>query len=872
MITLTIDGKVITARPELTILEAALQAGIAIPHLCYHPKIRPIGSCRLCVVEIEGVTEPMASCTTPVKEGIRVITRSPLLDRLRKQAIQYILLNHPLECPVCDKAGECQLQNLCHEFAITEQPFAVERPSFHIDYSSPLIEKHDARCVMCGRCVSVCTEVQGVHALDFMQNGYEARIAPVSGTSLDCEFCGQCVAICPVGAFIDKLFKYRARVWELTKVHSVCPYCGTGCAIELNLRDKHIVRVTSDDTATANRGNLCIRGRFGFGFVHNRSRLKSPLIKRQGRLVSATLHTVLDFAADSFKTLITAYGPDSIAGLGSPHASNEDNYLFQKFFRTVLGTNNVDSVARYSLLRGIIPLKHSIGFPATTNSYRDIEEAQSIFIVGSDFSAEMPVASLPIIRAARDNDARLIIAAPLNTKLDAFATTRLRYRPQSELMLLAGLVKAILDCGLENSSFIRHHTENFDQMRAMFSSVELETVAAHTGIPVALIEKAAREIARPAAGAVICSDSLLRQVDGEQAVRAVCNILLLTGHVGRAGSGCFLSTGRNNLQGLCDMGVTADMLPGYRRLSDNNALTNLWHKDIPVVPGLNATELIEAIEQGTIKGLYLMGCDPVMSFPDAQRTRAALKKLDFLLVQDLFYTEAAQMAHAVLPAASFAEKEGSVTSGDRRIQWMNRALVPDSGVLPDWRIIQELARRFSEPMDYTSSWDIFHEIEAAVPQYRGAHLRVMQRHGVQWPITDDGAGTVFFQNPDLRGRFFAEAPEPFQEEHDVEFPFVMLSNSSLYHCGTLSTYAEGPLAVRPAPWLEIHPHDANRLSVQENDMVSVRSRRGEIVCRATLNSSVPEGIVCIPDHFRDASPATLTSSSPTCRVQIQKKT
>ncbi len=872
MVTLTIDGKVITAQPNTTILEAALGAGISIPHLCYHPKLFPIGSCRLCVVEIEGVNEPMASCNTPVKEGIRVTTTTPLLERLRKQALQYILLNHPLECPICDKAGECQLQDLCHAFGITEQLFAIETPSFHTDYSSPLIEKHDARCVMCGRCVSVCTEVQGVHALDFVHNGYQSRIAPVSRNSLDCEFCGQCVAVCPVGAFIDKLFKYKARVWQLTKVSSVCPYCGSGCGIELNVKDNRIVRVTSDEKTTANRGNLCIRGRFGYGFVHNQNRLQSPFLMQHGKLVPASLHAVLDFAADAFKTIISAYGPDSIAGLGSPHASNEDNYVFQKFFRVVLGTNNVDSIARFNLLRGIVSMNHSIGFPASTNSYQEIERSQSIFIIGSDFSAEMPVASLPIIRAARDNDARLIIAYPLHTKFDAFATTRLHYRPQSELMLLAGLIKAILECGLENSPFIQQYTENFDRMKETFSGVALDAVASHTGIPVALIEKAAREIAQPATGAVICGDSLLRELDGEQAVRAVCNILLLTGHIGREGCGCFFSTARNNLQGLCDMGVTADLLPGYRSLSDNNELTNLWHRNIPVTPGVNATELIAAIEQGKIKGLYLMGCDPLMSFPDAKRTRAALSKLEFLLVQDLFHTEAAQMAHAVIPVASFAEKEGSVTSGERRIQWMQKACEPLPGVLPDWRIVQELSQRFAEPMDYRSTWDIFQEIETAVPQYRGAHQAVKLRHGVQWPVAEDGTGTGRYHLSTRRARFFAEAWQPARASGDESLPFMMLSGPSLYHCGTLSTYAEGPLSVRPVPWLEIHPQDASRLGIHENDIVMVRSPQGEIVCRATFNNLLPEKVVFVPDHFREASPATLTAVSSTCRVQIQKKT
>jgi len=870
VVTLIIDGTVIAAVPEATILEAAQQAGIAIPHLCYHPKLRPIGSCRLCVVEIEGVSDPMAACTTLVKEGITVTTQSPQLERLRKEAIQYILLNHPMECPVCDKAGECRLQDLCHEFGITEQPYTIEGACFKTDYDSPLIEKHDARCVLCGRCVSICSEVQGVHAIDFVSNGYQTRIGTVSGGKLDCEWCGQCVAICPVGAFIDKQFKYTARAWELTKVNSVCPYCGTGCALELNVKDNRIVRVTSDDTETANRGNLCIRGSFGYGFVHNQDRLIAPLIKKGSTLTPVTWDAALDFAADSLKKLINAYGPDSIAGLGSPHAANEDNYLFQKFFRVTIGNNNVDSVARFGILRGIIPLHRSLGFPASTNSFAELEQAQSIFIIGGDFSAEMPVASLPVIKAARDNDARVIVASPRGSKLDAFATTRLRYRPHTEALLLAGLIKVIIERGLENRTFIETHTDNFAQLKESVAAVSLETVAAHTGVSIPLIEKAAQEIAAAASGIVICGEYLLSQDHGEQAMHSVINILLLTGHAGREGSGCYFSAGRNNLQGLCDMGVMADRLPGYRALSEHDELKKLWQKDIPAKPGVNAAELIEAIEQGRIKGLYLMGCDPLTSFLNTRRTRAALEKLEFLLVQDLFCTESASLAHAVVPAASFAEKEGSVTSGERRIQWMCRAIEPHCAALPDWQIIQRLSQRFAQPMAYRDAWEIFLEIETAVPQYHSARHWVKKRNGVQWPIAEDGKGTAFFSKNDLRGRFYTDIYQPSVASQDEEYPFSLVRGSSLYHCGTLSTYAAGPRSVRPAAWIEMHSQDGQRLNIQHKDLVVIRSRQGEISCEVILNDTLPEGVVFVPDHFRESAVNKLTDNSPACQVHIQK--
>ena len=870
MVTLKINDTVVSAAADDTILKAAWRAGIYIPHLCYHPKLHPIGSCRLCVVEIDGVRDPMSSCTTPVQEGISVTTSSARLGELRREALNYILLNHPLECPVCDKAGECRLQDLCQEFGITSQPFSIPGSRFKTDYNSPLIEKHDDRCVMCGRCVSICTEVQAVHAWEFRNNGYDARIETTSGKPLDCEFCGQCVSVCPVGALISKLFKYKARVWELHKTASVCPYCGTGCAIDLNTHNDTVVRVTSDWPTSHTRGNLCVRGSFGYGFIHGRDRLGAPLIKKSGTLAPVSWDEALDYAAASFKTLIQQHGPDCIAGLGSSHAANEDNYILQKFFRTVLGTNNVDSAARFSLLNGIRPLLRGTGFPASTNSFSELAQSQSIFIIGSDFAAEMPIASLAVIRAARDHDARFIVAAPMGTRLDEFATTKLRYNPQTEQALLTGMIKVIIEHGMENRQFLDGDKEHCALLKETAAGVSMAAVSDQTSVPEMLIEGAAREIAAAPTGFIICGDFLLRQKHGERAMEQAVNLMLLTGHLGREGCGCFLSTGRNNLQGLCDMGVAADMLPGYRELSDSAFLKQLWQKGIPQGPGVKATELVAAIESGKIRGLYLMGCDPVMSFAHSARTAAALAKLDVLLVQDLFFTASARQAHVVLPAAASAERDGSVTSGERRIQWMERAAAPYCEALPDWQIIQKLSRRFDHSFQYRSAGEIFTEIEEAVPWYKRAHHSVRNRNGVQWPITEDGHGTPFLKHEAVRGQFFNPGYAADTAPEDSAYPFTLLTGTSLYHCGTLSTYADGPLAVRPRAWIEINPRDAQRLIIDDRDMVAVRSLQGDLSVEARLNKAIPEGILFAPNHFRDAIINKLTRDTTPCRVAIEK--
>jgi formate dehydrogenase alpha subunit len=870
MVTLKINGAVITAAAGDTILEAAQRAGIYIPHLCYHPKLHSIGSCRLCIVEIEGVRDPMASCTTPVREGIAVTTSSPNLERMRREALNYILLNHPLECPVCDKAGECRLQDLCQEFGITGQPFVMPDVQYKTDYDSPLIEKHDARCVMCGRCVSICTEVQAVHAWEFTNSGYAARIATVSGKPLDCEFCGQCVAVCPVGALISKPFKYKARVWELQKTASVCPYCGAGCAVELNVHRDTVVRVTSDDTLTHNRGSLCIRGSFGFSFINHEDRIPEPRVKKDGKLKPASWDEALDYTAAAISSLIQEHGPDCIAGLGSVHSSNEDNYLFQKFFRVVLGTNNVDSSARFSLLNGILPLMRGTGFPASTGSFSDLAQSRALLIIGSDFAAEMPVASLGVIQAARDHGARLTVAAPIGTKLDEFATIRLRYRPQTEQALLAGMAKVIIERCLVNKEFIEAATAGFSSLKDAVSHISLAEVSERTNVPVQLIEKAATDIATSPAASIICGDFLLRQKHGMQAMEQAVNIMLLTGQMGRKGCGCFVSAGRNNIQGLCDMGVMADLLCGYRTIADRDFLQQLWKKEIPATPGVPATELIDAIESGRIKGLYLMGCDPLMSFPDAKRTRTALAKLKFLLVQDLFFTGSAQLAHAVLPAAAFAEREGSVTSGERRIQWMDRAVEPYRHALPDWQILQNLARRFDSTFQYQSAGEIFKEIEDVVPLYKGAQRAVKNRNGVQWPVADDGQGTLLLKQEAVRGQFLVPVIADAVSA-DPAYPYTLLTGTSLYHCGTLSACAEGPLAVRPRAWIEVNPQEAQHLGIGDRDTVAVRSARGDVTAEARMNQVVPAGVVLAPNHFREANINTLTHDTFSCPVTLEKK-
>jgi predicted molibdopterin-dependent oxidoreductase YjgC len=438
-------------------------------------------------------------------------------------------------------------------------------------------------------------------------------------------------------------------------------------------------------------------------------------------------------------------------------------------------------------------------------------------------------------------------------------------------------MKIIFDQGLENHHYIDQHTENFEAFKNSIAKISVEGMAERTGVELHLIEKAAKEIASFEKGCVICGDFFLRQPRAETNMQLLLNLSLLTGHLGQKSTGCFFSVGKNNLQGLCDMGVASDMLPGYKSLEDNSNLSELWQKEIPAEPGVKATELIEAIEKGNIKGLYLMGCDPIMSLYDSERTRKALEKLDFLLIQDLFSTESAQLAHAVLPSASFAEKEGSFTNGERRIQWIHKAIESYRNALPDWQIIQNLSDRLGYSMQYEDAWSIFQEIEKGVPQYKGASRYVKRMHGVQWPVLEGGDGTKFLKQENIHGTFFIIELEEEKPINDPAYPFILITGTSLYHCGTLSTYAEGPNAISSDDWIELNVNDGERLGIKEGEKVIIKSLQGEIKTKVTfktevtLHNSVPEGVVFAPDHFKNIMFNRLTRDSSVCQVAIEKE-
>ncbi len=659
-LTLTIDGKVVKANAGATILEAATGVGIEIPTLCHDDRLRPYGACRICMVEVEGPPRRiLPACTTPVAEGMAVHSMSRAVVEARKAILELLLINHPLDCPVCDKAGECRLQDLVHEYGLSPGEFAEEKRTAPSDYASPAIERNQNRCIFCGKCVRVCTERCGVGALTFSMRGGRSRLSGAFGGPLDCEFCGECAAICPVGALTAKQFKFKARAWNLEKTRSVCTYCGCGCPIILDRHRGAVVRVRSSDDHY-----LCAKGRFGWDAVRHEARLVTPKMRVGEKLVDCSWEDALSVIATNLTVIRNRYGADSIGGLGSVRTTNEDNYLFQKFMRTVVGTNNVDLLARLKLPRGLNAAFFS-------GELARMGEHDVVLLLDKDAGEINPLLGIEIVRAVNRQGSRLILADEGESKFNRIASVVI---PRDADASLIGLIAALRSTRKAVS----------DRMR---KAVELLLSA----LSVAVIIPA-----RPSPDTL----ALIKEIAGLLKSITYYPVIM-----------------RGNIQGALDMGMMPDYYPGYLTADTGTRVLfgKAWNAALPETPGMNAVEMMKGIGHGRLAALYIMGDDPAGSDPNLV---PALQMLDFLVVQDLFFSETAKLAHVVLPAASFIEKYGTITTIERRLRRLHKAEEPLAESKPDWEIIQMLAHRMGGRMTYASVTDIMNEIKSVVPVYQ----------------------------------------------------------------------------------------------------------------------------------------------------------
>ncbi len=873
-VALMIDGRAVSAAPGTTILRAARAAGIDIPSLCQDDRLEPFAACRLCLVEVEGARAPLVACATPIAEGMVVTTESAELTETRAMLLELLLSDHHDDCIVCDRSGQCRLQELAYRYGVGEIAFTGERREYPVRDDNPFVGYDPAKCILCGRCVGICQQVQQCQVLDFAERGFPSFISTSFGRSMletDCELCGNCVSSCPTGALFDIPSRRAARTWDATVIDSVCPFCGCGCQVQLHVVDDRVVRVGADVARAPNHGNLCVKGRYGYSFISHPDRLTQPLVRIDGDLVPVGWDEALDLVAEQFGRIRAEHGPDALAGFSSARCTNEENYLFQKLMRSVVGTNNVDHCARLCHASTVSGLAQSLGSGAMTNGFGDLESSELVLVIGSNTTESHPIGALAIKKAKR-HGARLIVADPREIDIARRADLHLQLRPGTNVALLNGLAHVIVAEGLVDEAFVRERTENYELVREAVAPYTPELVEEITGVPADDVRRAARLYGTAGSAAIVYAMGITQHSHGTEHVLAISNLALLTGNVGRPGTGVNPLRGQNNVQGACDSGALPDVYSGYQKVSDEAARAKMsaaWGVELPASPGLALTEAVNAMHAGRVKGLLVMGENPMLSDPDTTHAEEALARLDFLVVQDIFLSETARLADVVLPATSFAEKDGTFTNTERKVQRVRRAVSPPGQARADWEILVDLANRLgaTPAWSYDGPAAVMDEMATVTPSYGGISFGRLDEDGLCWPCpTADHPGTPILHIGRFTrglGRFFPIVYQPPAEEADEEFPLTLTTGRLLehYHTGTMTRRVAGLNELVPTGFAEVNPADAARLGVTDGAEVTLETRRGRIEVPALVTDRVDEGTVFVPFHFWESPANRLTNAA-----------
>ncbi|MFC1666521.1 formate dehydrogenase subunit alpha [Candidatus Omnitrophota bacterium] len=884
---ITIDNKKIQLKEGMSILEAALSNNIYIPHICYHPDLKPVSVCRLCMVDVKGKGLTV-SCHTPIQEGMVVKTRSTEVDKVRRLSTQLLIVNNLSGKARRDQNKQNELLKIAKYVGITKEDlkrFRISKKKYAIDSSNPFFDRDMNKCVLCGICVRTCEEIERLGAIDFLFRGYDTTIGTFANKPLKesiCEACGECLVRCPTDAL-----RLKKPQNPDSKVRSTCVYCGVGCGIYLWVRNKKIVSVSGDRDNPVNRGILCVKGRFGFDFIHHPERLRSPLIKKKGKFVKASWKEALDLVAEKFSYCKS----DDFAALSSAKCANEENYLMQKFTRAVMGTNNIDHCARLCHAPTVAGLVQSLGSGAMTNSISEISRAACILAIGTNTTAAHPVIALKIKEAVQ-NGAKLIVANPKEIDLCRHADIFLQHRPGSDVALLMGIMRVIVEKGLIDKPFIEKNCENFQAFEEALDSFDLDFVEKATDVPRKKIIEAACFYATRKPAAIFYAMGITQHTHGTDNVLATSNLALLTGNIGKPSSGVNPLRGQNNVQGACDLGALPNVYPGYQKVNDADVkekFETAWGVSLSDKIGLTHLEISDAIYNGKIKMLYLMGENPILSEANSRHVEKALKRLEFFVAQDLFLSETAKLADVVLPAASFAEKDGTYTNTERRIQRVHKAIDPINGTKPDWWIICEIAKRLkAKGFDFTHPREIMDEIALLTPSYQGISYARIEDIGLQWPcVSSEHPGTQFlhavkFATKNGKGKFIPLKYRAPAECPDKEYPLILTTDRSLYlfHTSTLTRRVKGLDALNPQELLNINPKDAACHGIDDGEIVQIISRRGKIKVRTKLTDICPPGVVSMTFHFSESPTNVITNSAmdpvakipetKVCAVQIKK--
>jgi len=885
--TLTINNLEIKVKPETTVLKAALENDIYIPHLCHQPDLRPVGCCRLCMVEIVGRGLSIA-CKTPVEEAMVVKTETKELNKVRKITAELLIANHHTDCLSYSKNNQCKLQEIANYIGIDEERLGRLRGTTKtspIDDSNPFFQRDPNRCVLCGICVRTCQELQGVSAIDFAFRGFTTTVSTLGNKPLAesrCESCGECVVRCPVDALTLKNFQQPSR-----EVKTICPYCGVGCGMYLGVRGNKVVSVRGAGDSPVNQGRLCVKGRFGYNFINHPDRLTTPLIKKNGKFVKATWDEALELIAEKF----SLYKGDEFAAIASARCTNEENYLVQKFTRALMGTNNVDHCARLCHAPTVAGLAQSFGSGAMTNTVAEIGNAACILAIGTNTTSAHPVIGLQV-RKAVGNGAKLIVANPKKIDLCRQASIFLRQRPGSDVALLMGMMRVILDEGLADLPFIKRRSENFTAFKKSLSNFDLNFAERTTGIKREKIIEAARLYATTRPASILYAMGICQHSHGTDNVLALSNLALLTGNIGKPSTGVNPLRGQNNVQGACDMGSLPNVYPGYQKVNIPDVkkkFESAWGCTLSKIPGLTHFEIFDAAYAKKIKALYLIGENPILSEANARHVKEAIEKLEFLVVQDIFLTETAELADLVLPAASFAEKDGTFTNSERRVQRIHQAIEPIGQARPDWLITIQIAKKLNgRGFDFSNPSEIMQEIASLVPKYKGISYDRLGTVGLQWPcLNRKHPGTKFlhaksFATKNGKARFMPLEYRPSAEKVDKKYPLILTTESSLYQytSATMTRKVDGLTVLSGRELVEINPKDTKRLGIANGERVRVISRRGKLKATACVTDVPPVGVVSMNIHFVESLTNLLTNpaldsvaktpETKVCAVRIEK--
>lgn len=863
-VTIFVDGVKVEAREGQSILQAALDAGIYIPHLCYHPDLKPAGMCRLCVVELEG-RGIVTSCEAPAHDGARVFTNTPQVQKVRQVALELLLSNHDSNCLACAKNNDCTLQKVASFIGINEERFQQLRmltPQYPVDNSNPFFRRDPNKCVLCGICVRTCAEIHGIGAIDYAFRGFATAISTLGNKPIaesKCQSCGECVVRCPTGALVPKETRKPAR-----EVKTTCTFCGVGCQVYLGARGNEIVSARGDRDSVVNRGHLCVKGRFGYGFINSPERLKTPLIKKNGRFVEATWDEALALVANRF----AQYKGDQVGVIGSSRCTNEDNYVVMKFARAVMSTNNVDNCARLCHAPSVTGLGAAFGAGGGTNTIAEIANATCLFVIGSNSTHAHPIVGMRIREAVR-RGAQLIVADPRRIELVENARLWLGLRPGTDVALLMGMARVIYHEGLHHPRFIAERCDGFPEFVQALEPFTLDFVEETTGVSREKVVEAARLYAKSERSLILYSLGITEHTHGTDNVMALANLALLTGQVGRPSAGVMPLRGQNNVQGACDMGVIPNAFHGYQKVSDPSVIEKFekaWGCQLPTQPGLGMVEQLQQALAGKIKAFYLVGIDPAYSVSDATQVQEALRRAEFVVVQDIFLSGTAEFAHVVLPAASFAEKDGTFTNLERRLQRVRKVIEPPGEAKPDWWITCEIARRMGgKGFDYSDPSEILDEIGRLSSWFAGISFERLEAGGIQWPCPGaDHPGTPIlhterFSTPNGRGQFAALTYRPPVESPDAEYPITLTTGRSLYHYHlAMTSKVPGLMALHPEERVWLHPQDAHRYGIADGEKVRVVSRQGAVTVRAKVTKEMQPGTAYMTFHFYEAPTNVLT--------------